>query len=195
MEYKPPSTPRRIVPRHAVTRSTDPEAVREALAWAAEHRGRPPRAFAPSAGRAAARIAKPLAKQFGTAAGELDARWSEIVGEQLAKWSRPEKFQAGAGGAVLVVTARGPAAALIEAQSTRILDRVAQYAGRRPARLKIIQGTLAPAAAKPPRRSACVVKVPAAPPLPADPKARLAALLKRWQGDIEAREGIDLSKS
>lgn len=195
MEYKRPSTPRRIVPRHAVSRSADTAEARNALQWAAEHRGKPAFNFAPSAGRAAAKVVKPLAKQFGTPASELEARWAEIVGEQLARWSRPEKFQGGAAGSTLVITARGPAAALIEAQSSRILDRVAQYSGRRPARLKILQGTLATTPAKARGRAPRVVKATGDVPLPADPKARLAALLKRWESDIEAREGIDLSKS
>lgn len=195
MEYKPPSTPRRIVSRHAVHRSTDTDEAREAMQWAAEHRGKSAYNVAPSAGRAAAKVVKPLARQFGAAAGELDAHWAAIVGEQLAQWSRPEKFQGGAAGSTLVVTARGPAAALIEAQSSRILDRVAQYSGRRPARLKILQGTLTPAPAKAARRAPRVVKAQGEAPLPADPKARLAALLQRWETDIETREGINLSKS
>lgn len=186
--------PRRIPARHAVGCSQDPQEVRESLQWAAEHRGKPVRRGAPSAGRAAAKIVKPLARQFGTAAGELEAHWPEIVGGQLAQWSRPEKFQSGAGGTTLVITARGPAAALIEAQSARILDRVAQYAGRRPARIKIRQGTLAPAPARKMPRVSRVTRAETALPLPADPRARLNALLRRWGGEVEAREGVNLDR-
>lgn len=188
MEYKPPATPRRTAVRHSVRRSHAPDEVKDALQWATEHRGKAARSFAPSAGRQAEKIIKPLARSFGTAAGELDEHWKEIVGAQLAQWSRPEKFQGGAGGSTLVVVARGPAAALIEAQSARILERVAQYTGRRPARLRIVQGAIRPAPQPKTQRTVRVTPAPPAPPLPAGDKERLAALLRRWEHEVEARE-------
>lgn len=189
MKSRRPSITAHTGARHRVSVSREAEAAREAVDWAQEHRGKPARGFTPSAGRAAARIAKPLAKQFGTAANELSAHWSEIVGEKLAQWSQPEKFQGGASGSTLVITARGPAAALIEAQSARILDRVAQYTGRRPARLRILQGSLAAAPARRAPRITRIVKVAEGPALPQDPKARLSVLLNRWESEITAREG------
>ena len=92
-----------------------------------------------AAGRAASKLMKPLSAKFGPGAGELDARWPEIVGKALAAHSTPVRFQAGAGGLTLLIHAPGPAAALIEAQSTLILERVAQFAGRAPKRLKVTQ--------------------------------------------------------
>lgn len=188
MTSRPPSTPRRIVPRHRVHKSAGADEVKDALQWAAEHRGKPARSFAPSAGRQAEKIIKPLAKKFGTAAGELSENWKEIVGAQLAQWSRPEKFQGGAAGSTLVIVARGPAAALIEAQSARIIERVAHYTGRKPARLRIVQGALASAAPRKTPRAVRATPASGAPPLPTGDKERLAALLKRWEYEVDARE-------
>jgi len=138
MKFDPlPSTPprRRVsAPRGAAERAALEE-------WTRSHRGKPAIGHAPSVARATAAVLKPLAKKFGPGVAELDAHWREIVGEALARWCRPEKMQGGAG-TTLVISARGPAAALIEADANRILDRVAQYAGKRPARLKVVQARL-----------------------------------------------------
>lgn len=178
---------RRSTPaRRRIVRRADPERDREALDWAQSHRGRPPAPPMPSAGKAAGKALRPLMKAFGPSASELEKRWPEIVGEHLAKWSAPERFQSGA----LVVRARGPAAALIEAQSAVILQRVAQYAGKAPKRLRIVQGGLSPAD-KPRPGPARVSKAPPGiePPSSADPKARLAALMARWGQAVKDREG------
>jgi hypothetical protein len=139
MKFDPlPSTPAR---RRVRVPRDEPE--RAALeAWTQTHRGRPPIPPAPSVARATAAVLKPLAKKFGPGVADLDTHWREIVGDALARWCRPEKIQGGAAGRTLIISARGPAAALIEAQAGRILDRVAEYSGQRPARLKVVQGRL-----------------------------------------------------
>ncbi|WP_158272108.1 DUF721 domain-containing protein [Marinicauda salina] len=166
------------------------------MSWAERHRGRAPAPAAPSAGKAAARVVRPLAKAFGPGIAELDAHWAAIVGDQLARWTRPERFQGGAAGSTLVIRARGPAGALAEAQSARILERVAHYSGRSPTRLKVIQGALSDA--RPSAEAPRVRRVRAAPEheaLASDPSARLEAVLEAWAAAVAEREGVDVGPS
>jgi hypothetical protein len=140
-----PSSPDFIPARRRVSRSSSDT---DSWAWADSHRGRPAIAPPPSAGRVASRLIKPMSAKFGPGAGELDSHWPEIVGQALATYSSPVKFQSGAGGLTLVVNARGPAASLIEAQSAQILERVERFCGKSPKKLKLTQGTLK---SRPPR--------------------------------------------
>lgn len=168
--------------------AADAEANAQAWAWAQRHRGRPAIAPPPAAAAALARVLKPLAVHHGPGVAELAEHWAEIVGAPLAAHSRPEKMQSGAGGLTLVVRARGPAAALVEAQSARILERVARYAGRAPRRLRIVQGSLGAAAPAPARKAA-----PAAPP-GLDTRAQsLDTIMAEFQRAVEEREGVRLS--
>lgn len=102
---------------------------------------------------------RPLARRFGPTLNDLEQHWTSIVGEALAQYTRPEKFQGGASGSTLLVRARGPAAALVEAQASKILERVAHYSGRAPKRLKIVQGPLHATSPKPKARVQRVRKV------------------------------------
>ncbi len=151
-----PSSLNGIPARRRVDRSVP---TRQAWDWANAHRGKPPRSTPPSAGRAASRLIKPLAAKFGPGASDLETHWTEIVGEALATYSSPLKFQGGAGGLTLVVSARGPAASLIEAQSAQILARVAQYCGKAPKRLKLTQGSLKRRPAQQKQQTKRIVKV------------------------------------
>jgi len=187
MKRKPlTSTPnRRRIARTARTQRDEADAAR----WLSEHRGKAAIAPPPSAGRAASRLIKPLSKQFsGPSLSELETHWSAIVGPQLANFTRPEKFQGGAAGSTLVIRARGPAAALAEAQSAQILARVASYSGKQPKKLKIVQGPLrdTPVRAKP--RPNRITKVKAAPARP----RTLDETLEDWRKAVEAREGVAL---
>ena len=181
------STPYR---RRVDAAGLSPAERRERLSWAESHRGRRVAPPARTAGDACAKVVRPLAKRFGPAVNELDAHWREIVGEPLAAWSKPERYLGGSGGTALVVRARGPAAALVEAQSARILERVAAYAGRPVKRLKIVQGPIEPAAAparrKPPQR---IVKAASTAPetVETDPRARLETILNRWRAAMDPR--------
>ena len=150
------STPPGASARRRVQRSASEG---EAWRWAQSHRGRPPIAPPKSAGRAASKLIKPLSARFGPGAGELEARWPEIVGEALAAHSVPIKFQSGATGLALLIQAPGPAAALIEAQSAQILERVARFAGRAPKRLKITQAAGRRRRASAPRSTSRIRKV------------------------------------
>lgn len=175
-----------IPARRRIRSRSDAVSRAEADLWAVGHRGKPAIKPPPPAGRALANVLRPLARAFGPGASELDEHWEAIVGEALARWSSPEKLQAD----TLTVRARGPAAALIEAQSGVILERVAQYAGRAPRRLRIVQGALG-APAGPVRRTVnrVVKRAEPLPEPPSDPAERLAAALADFEAAVKAREG------
>lgn len=175
-----------ITQRRRIRSKSDAVSRAEADLWAVDHRGKPAIKPPPPAGRALAKVMRPLATAFGPGVSELDQHWAAIVGEALARWSSPEKLQAG----TLTVRARGPAAALIEAQSGIILERVAQYAGKAPKRLRIVQGSLAAPAGPVRRASTRVIRraEPTSQP-PTDPAERLAAALADFAAAVKEREG------
>lgn len=148
---------------------------REALEILATRRTRPPPRPAPRAGRALNGVIKALDERFGRGAGALESRWVEIVGEQIARVSRPQKLtrgRAGAGG-TLELRVPGAAALLVQHQERDILQRVNLFLGEGAVeRLRIAQGPIKPlprpATAAPPPR-------PKPAPLPAAVEAELKA--------------------
>lgn len=147
---------------------------REALEILAARRTRPAPRPAPRVGRALTGLIKELDGRFGQGSGALESRWVEIVGEQLARVSRPQKLTKGRGGSggVLELRVPGPAALLVQHQAAEILQRVNLFLGEGAVeRLRIAQGPIKPlaAAAKPaPRPSR-------PPPLSAADEAALRA--------------------
>ena len=75
----------------------------------------------------------------------LVLRWDEIAGPETARLARPVRFSEGPHGGVLTLKAE-PAAALVLQHETRPLcERINAYLGRPAvARLKFVQGSLAP---------------------------------------------------
>ncbi|WP_439471700.1 DUF721 domain-containing protein [Brevundimonas sp.] len=137
-------------------------------------RTRPAPRPAPRAGRALQGLIKELDAKLGRGAGALEPRWREIVGERLARVTRPQKLtkgRAGAGG-TLELRVAGPAALLVQHQSEEILQRVNLFLGPGAVeKLRIAQGPVKPLADAPaaPKRKAV------APPLPAHQEAELKA--------------------
>jgi hypothetical protein len=160
---------------------TDAEA-REILS---RRRTRPAPRPAPKAGRALQGLIKELDAKFGRGASALEPRWREIVGERLARVTRPQKLTKGRGGAggVLELRVAGPAALLVQHQSEDILQRVNLFLGAGSVeKLRIAQGPVKPLADAPaarPRKSA-------ASPLPAAAEADLKAAV---DGAPEALKG------
>jgi len=145
----------------------------EAAEILARKRTRPQRRPPPPAGRALNALIKELDARFGQGPGALQARWREIVGDEIARRTEPVKLtkpRNGAGGA-LEIRVAGAAASLIQHQSTEILARVNLFLGAGTAdKLRIVQGPLRAAAKAPPapvRRRL--------PPLDAAQEAELAA--------------------
>ena len=152
---------------------TDSE-VREILS---RRRTRPLPRSAPPAGRALAPLIKQLDAKFGRSAGTLEPRWREIVGDRLARVTRPQKLTRGKGGAggTLELRVAGPAALLVQHQSEDILARVNLFLGPGSVdRLRIAQGPVKPPSdlARPVNRIG-----PAAAPLSAAAEAELDASL------------------
>lgn len=158
---------------------TDAE-VREILS---RKRTRPAPRPAPPAGRALTGLVRELDERYGRGAGALETRWSEIVGDHLARVSQPRKLtkgRAGPGGmragGVLELRVAGPAALLVQHQSAEILARVNLFLGQGSVdRLTISQGPVKPAN-KPAARSASPHRPPA--PLGAAEEARLCQSLE-----------------
>jgi hypothetical protein len=149
---------------------TDAEA-REILS---RKRSRPAPRPAPRAGRALQTLIKDLDGKFGRGASALEPRWREIVGDRLARVTRPQKLTKGRGGAggTLELRVAGPAALLVQHQAEDILQRVNLFLGAGSVdKLRIAQGPVKPPAetAAPPKRR------PPAQPLTAHDEAELRA--------------------
>ena len=149
---------------------TDAE-VREILS---RRRTRPAPRPAPKAGRALQGLIRELDAKLGRGAGALEPRWREIVGERLARVTRPQKLSKGRDGrgGTLELRVAGPAALLVQHQSEEILQRVNLFLGPGAVeKLRIAQGPVKPLAdaPAPPRRKTVQ------PPLPAAVEAELRA--------------------
>ena len=110
-------------------------------------RTRPVPRPAPPAGRALNKMIRELDEKFGKGAGALEPRWREIVGDRLARVTRPQKLTRGKGGqgGTLELRVAGPAALLVQHQSVDILERVNLFLGPGSVeRLRIAQGPVKP---------------------------------------------------
>jgi hypothetical protein len=117
----------------------------EAAEILARRRTRPARRAAPPAGRSLAPVLKALDARFGQGPGALQARWTEIVGADLARRTEPVRLSPprGGGPGVLEIRVAGPSATLIQHRSAEILDRVNLFLGAGAAgRLRVVQGPL-----------------------------------------------------
>lgn len=115
----------------------------------AQKRTRPMHRPPPKAGRGLTRLIRELDERFGQGPGALQARWREIVGEQIARRTEPVKLVKGRSGAPasLEIRVAGPAAALVQHQAPEILARVNLFLGEGAVgKLRIVQGPLQPAA-------------------------------------------------
>lgn len=144
----------------------------EAAAILARKRTRPSRRPPPPAGRKLNRLLKALDERFGQGPAALQARWREIVGDDIARRTEPVKLSKprGGGPGSLEIRVAGPAAALIQHQAPEIVARVNLFLGSGAVnKLRIVQGPLRAPAAR-------TVK-PRLAPLPPLDAAREAELL------------------
>lgn len=141
----------------------------EARQILAQRRTRPAPRPPPPAGRSLAPLIKKLDAQFGRGASALEPRWVEIVGERLARVTRPQKLTKGRGnaGGVLELRVVGPAALLVQHQSADIIQRVNLFLGAGSVeKLRIAQGPVKPlpaSGAKPRPRGRAVLPPPCPP--------------------------------
>ncbi len=113
--------------------------------WIERQRGRPQFRAAPNAGLAVSKIMRPLARKHGggSSALALEKIWPEIMGPRWSKISSPVRFIGGRNGRTLVISAPGPAASLILAQSGPILERLNTHLGSSHVlRIKVVQSRM-----------------------------------------------------
>jgi hypothetical protein len=72
----------------------------------------------------------------------LQARWKEIAGEQIYKFSHPEKISATKDGRILTLRVVPQAAPLVQHQSETIRQRVSVAAGGDITAIRIVQGPI-----------------------------------------------------
>jgi len=99
------------------------------LAYLQKHRGKPQYRHAPSASRATNKILRPLSRKFGPGVSSLRNHWAEVIGERWALLSKPTAIRGTTGAKTLHIEAKGPAAAMLQADSARIRDKVNQFLG------------------------------------------------------------------
>jgi hypothetical protein len=113
------------------------------IAFLEKNRGKAQYRPTPSAGLAINRVLRPLSKKFGPGAGALKSHWPQIVGEKWAKLSVPTAIRGSKDGKTLLITAQGPAATLIQANSGQLLDKINNFLGDGAiSKLRVQQGSI-----------------------------------------------------
>ncbi len=97
--------------------------------WLAQERGKQAYRSPPKAGASLAKVMAPLSRKFGAGKSGLTEHWEDIVGPRFARISHPVRFLGGREGRTLLISAPGPAAALIMAAGSTIIDRTNSYLG------------------------------------------------------------------
>lgn len=99
--------------------------------WLETQRGKPQFRAAPTAGYAVSKILRPLSKKYGggSSAAALSRVWPEIMGPRWSKISTPLRYIGGRDARTLLISAPGPAAALILAASGPIIERLNAHLG------------------------------------------------------------------
>lgn len=92
--------------------------------WLETQRGRPQYRPAPHASRSVNKILKPLAKKSGGSTANLRPHWPQLVGDKLARVSKPARFAPGMHGRTLVIEAPNAAATLLISNANRIFARI-----------------------------------------------------------------------
>jgi hypothetical protein len=154
----------------------------EASRILATKRTRPARRPPASAGRRLSGFIRKLDERFGAGPETLQARWREIVGENLAARTEPVKLSRprNGGGAVLELKVDGPAATLIQHQAPELLMRVNLFLGVGAVeRLRIVQGVVKRAQAAAGPAQAAQARRRRAQPLDAGLEAELIASVAR----------------
>lgn len=100
------------------------------LTYLERNRGKPQYRHAPSAAVSANKIVRPLAKKFGPGKSALQNHWPQIIGEKWAALSRPVTIRGGREGKTLVIEAKGPAAAMMQANTGQLLGQINQFLGK-----------------------------------------------------------------
>jgi len=117
-----------------------------AMAYLEKNRGRRQYRPAPSAAKAVNRVLRPLSKKFGPGITGLQINWSDIIGVRWAALSKPISMRGAKGAKTLTIEAKGPANAMIQAQSAQLLEKINQYLGTGSVtKIMVKQGRIQPA--------------------------------------------------
>lgn len=149
----------------------------EARRILAQRRTKPPMRPPPRASHKLQKFIKSLDDKFGRSANSLEGRWVEIVGERLARVTRPVKIIKARGNTpgVLELRVMTSAALFVQHQQQDIISQVNLFLGAETVgKIRIQQGSVKPldatAQPKPKTRS-----LPPLPPLPPAEEAELEA--------------------
>lgn len=140
----------------------------------AQRRGKEARRASPSAAAAAAKVMRPLFRDVGLSLREIDSRWVELAGPQLAAATRPEKLSGSGSARTLTIKVHPAAAVLLQHQQPLLLERL-RLAGAEVQRLALVQGWPAPRAT----------------PASARPSPVTSGDQPQTQGLLEALQAID----
>ncbi|MEO9971143.1 MAG: DciA family protein [Hyphomonadaceae bacterium] len=105
-------------------------------------RAKPSRRPPPRLGHDVRKLVRKHAKGNATSISKLKDNWESLVGEELAKFCRPEKLTGSKSARTLVLRVVPAAATRIQHESETIRQRVSVTAGGMVAKLKIVQGPL-----------------------------------------------------
>ncbi len=113
------------------------------LNYLERHRGQQQYRHAPSAAWSTNKILRPLTKKFGPGKSALQSHWPQIIGEKWAQLSRPLSIRTSKEGKTLIIEAKGPASALIQANSGQLLGKINQFMGANAiTKIKVVQGRI-----------------------------------------------------
>lgn len=122
--------------------SLDPIAEARAQVKLRYSRARPVRAPMKQLGVMADRVGRKAGTAKLPPLKQMQLNWRQIVGEQIWRWSQPEKISASKDGRVLTLTVLPQAAPMIQHQSEIIRQRVSIAAGGDITSIRIIQGQI-----------------------------------------------------
>ena len=149
----------------------------EARRILAQRRTKPPMRPPPRASHKLQKFIKELDSKFGRSANSLEPRWNEIVGERLARVSRPIKIIKARGNnpGVLELRVVSSGALFVQHQQQEIIQQVNLFLGQESiGKIRIQQGPVTPmspsVSAQPKSKSR-----PALPPMPPAQEADLEA--------------------
>jgi len=125
--------------RPAPAPATDPKAETRAAQALNSQRGRATWTAAPRAGKAAAKVLKPLIHQGSMGLNELKRRWGDIAGDSFAR-ATPERLVAG----TLTLRVPGALAPFLQQQIPLLIERL-RVAGAQITAVKIEQRATTPA--------------------------------------------------
>ena len=105
-------------------------------------RAKPVRRPPPRLGHDVRKLLRKHAKAGTTSISKLKDDWQSLVGEEIAKFCRPEKLTGSKAARTLVLRVHPAAATRIQHESETIRQRVSVAAGGTVTKLKLIQGDL-----------------------------------------------------